>query len=361
MKVGILTYHFSNNYGAVLQAYALMEQLRLMGHEPMIVDRTPIKTDFLHRLYQIFNSNSSLYWTKFRQFQRDRLKPKTQPFYTDNEVADAIGSYNFDALIVGSDQIWRNTMCGHSYFLNFLPEDANIRRISYAASFGTSEWDTNRQDTRHIRDLLHRFNDISVREFSGQKICNDVFGVESRLVLDPTMLHDAGFYENSLLDGNPNKSSGRLVSYILGKAALPMVKSANMLAAKYGLGHHELYWLGKDLKALRLTNSVTQRHHITVDEWLREIRDAEYVVTNSFHCAVFSILFKKRFVVIEYESGGNDRLKTLTKQLGIDSKFVDIDHMNEGLSAEVDYYNVMSKLLSLRENSINYLSNALSV
>lgn len=361
MKVGILTYHFSNNYGAVLQAYALMEQLCLMGHEPMLVDRTPIKTDLLHRLYQIFNSNSSLYWTKFRQFQRDRLKPKTQPFYTDKEVADAIGLYNLDALIVGSDQIWRNTMCGHSYFLNFLSDASPVRRISYAASFGTSTWNTKRQDTELIRNLLHKFDRISVRENSGQKICNDVFDVESELVVDPTMLHEAKFYEDRILNAAPGNPSGRLVSYILGKAALSMVTTANSLAAKYSLEHHELYWLGKDLRGLKLTNILTQRHHITVEEWLSEIRDAEYVVTNSFHCAVFSILFKKKFVVLEYESGGNDRLITLLGELGIENRLckpnTDLSHI---IDAPIDYDSLMKKLVQLRNTSLDFLNNSLS-
>lgn len=361
MKIGILTYHFSNNYGAVLQTYALMEQLRIMGHQPVIVDRTPIKTDLIHRLYQVLNSNSSIFWEKFRRFQMEFLRPKTESFYTDIAVIEQIDSYNFDAIIVGSDQIWRNTMCGHSYFLNFLPEDSTVRRISYAASFGTSEWNMNRPDTEIIKKLLHRFNDISVREYSGQKICKDIFGVEANIVLDPTMLHDSLFYQNRLLNGIPNEPSGRVVSYILGKGALSMVKAANNFAEKHGMAHHELYWLSKDLKDLHLANAITQSRHIRVEEWLNEIRDAEYIVTNSFHCAVFSILFRKPFVVIEYESGGNDRLHTLTHLLGIENKFVSLDNMEEGLKAHVNYDIVMLKLQSLREDSINYLTNALTI
>ncbi len=362
MNVGILTYHFSNNYGAVLQAYALTEKLRQLGHTPLIINRTPIKPDILHRLYRLFNSNSSWFWRGFRKSALQYLKPMTEPFYTDVDLACGIKRYPLDAIIVGSDQIWRNTMCGYSYFLNFLDENSPLKRISYAASFGISHWDTKRSDTQLIKDLLHRFDNISVRENSGIEILDKVFGVKSaNLVLDPTMLHDAGFYEDNIIHKTVRVSpSGKVVSYILGKSAVNMVALANQFATDKELKHKDLYWLKKDLKKLGLLNFEGSQSHIHVEEWLREIRDAEYIVTNSFHCAVFSILFKKRFVVLEYELGGNDRLRTLLDSLNIGWHLCSTeDNISEVLERDTDYDMVFNRLSLLRDKSTDFIVNAL--
>ncbi len=361
MNVGILTYHFSNNYGAVLQAYALLEKLRQLGHSPLIINRTPIKPDLPHKLYRLLNSNSSWYWRRFSKFAQQYLQPITIPFYTDESLGRGISQYPLDAIIVGSDQIWRNTMCGYSYFLNFLEDNSSLMRISYAASFGISEWDLQRQDTKLIKDLLHRFDKISVRENTGIKILKNVFDVQSAsLVLDPTLLHDADFYEDKVIRNSSSVFSGKVVSYILGKTALNMVLLANQFAVDKGLRHKELYWLKNDLKNLGLHNYEGNQAHIQVEEWLREIRDAEYIVTNSFHCAVFSILFKKKFVVLEYELGGNDRLRTLLDSLNLGWHICSTaDNISKILERDSDYDAVFRQLSLLRDRSIEFIVNAI--
>lgn len=363
MNIGILTYHFSNNYGAVLQTYALMEYLRKAnrgGYNVLIINRTPIKADVIHWLYRLLNSNSSLFWRKFHQFDKEMLRPITKPYYKDNEMAYVVEDYGLDAIIVGSDQIWRGTMCGHSYFLNFLHENAPVKRISYAASFGTSQWDTSRKDTEYIKALLGRFDSVSVRENTGVDICHDVFGIDAELVLDPTMLHDASFYEENVIGDSMRKPSGKVVSYILGKSALPMVAAANQFAASVGKVHNELYWLSKDLSGLKLSDYERHNCHITVPEWLKEVRDADYVITNSFHCVVFSILFQKQFVVVEYEVGGNDRLYTLLSALGLTERITgNLSAIGSILKRQIAYSNCNSRLDTLKARSKSFLSKAL--
>lgn len=360
MKTGILTYHFSNNYGAVLQAFALQNTLRNLGHEPIIIDRTPIKRDVLHCLYRVLNPNSSIYWHEFQKFAHARLQPITRPFYTDKQIAEGIKEYGLDAIVVGSDQIWRGTMCGHSYFLNFLSAESPTKRVSYAASFGKSIWDEERSDTKYIGDLLRQFDHISVRENSGVDICHNIFGVDARLVLDPTLLHDAGFYIYSLQLPKSVPLSGKVVSYILGSNAKNNVDLANRFAISKQIPQNELYWLSKDLRALNLQNISPRKRHATVEEWLNEIRGAEYVVTNSFHCAVFSILFRKNFVVMDYSLGGNDRLHTLFELLGIESRMAhDYDSMCRTLSTPINYDSIHLQLLHHRRVSIDFIKNAL--
>lgn len=360
MNIGILTYHFSNNYGAVLQTYALQERLRQLGHSTIIINRTPVKTDLIHKLYQIFNSNSTIFWRRFRNFGKKYLSSTTRPFYSDEQLRKGICDYSLDAVIVGSDQVWRGTMCGHSYFLTFLPEVSSVRRISYAASFGKSEWDKNRSDTSLIRDALQRFDHVSVRENTGVNICRDVFGIEAKLTLDPTLLHEASFYEQNIIKENNCGQPSKVVSYILGKAAIDMVKAANQYAQSTGLVHSELYWLDKDLRGLNLSNIESHKEHITVQKWLKEIKDAEYVITNSFHCAVFSILFRKKFVVLEYATGGNDRLVTLLSSIGLEKRIISsVDDINNTISDEIDYELCSDRLSELRNNSELFLHYAL--
>lgn len=360
MNVGILTYHFSNNYGAVLQTYALQEKLRQLGHSTLIINRTPIKADIIHKIYQLLNSNSSLYWRRFRTFADNYLLPISRPYYTDDQLKRGISDYQLDAIVVGSDQIWRGTMCGHSYFLSFLPDNSLVRRISYAASFGKSEWDTTRADTDFIKVSLNRFHHISVRENTGVEICKEIFGINAKLVIDPTLLHDAGFYEKNIIKDGGMATSGKVISYILGKSAVNMVQAVNHFAKSHGLVHTELYWLEKDMKALQLSNFESHRSHISVAHWLSEIRDAEYVITNSFHCAVFSILFRKKFVVLEYELGGNDRLRTLLTALGLEMRIVEDDRdISKSLLNEIDYDKCFALLSNLKRRSEAYLINAL--
>lgn len=360
MKVGILTYHFSNNYGAVLQTYALQSMLSKLGHSTIIINRTPIKRDILHRIYYMLGSNSSLNWTNFSRGCKRILNPITSPFTSDLKLEQSISKYKLDAIVAGSDQIWRGRMCGRTYFLEFLRDDTKIRRISYAASFGLSKWE-NYSDTDEVNKLLHKFNHISVREQSGVEICKNQFNIEAQLVLDPTLLFGEQFYIQSLLNNKLKQTSGKVVSYILGKKAQSMVLAANQFAAGYGLKHKELYWLKKDLSSFNLHNfSSAKRQHITIEEWLTDIRDAEYVITNSFHCVVFSILFHKKFVVFSYEAGGNDRLVTLLNALGLENHICrETDNFESILQQDIDYAKVEQLLRPLRDKSMSYLNSAL--
>lgn len=345
MKVGILTYHWANNYGAVVQAYALLEKLKDMGHDAFVIDR--IRTFSSWRwLYHGYSYKHHYSWNKFQKFNKNHLVPKTPLYKSSKQLADDFANQHFDAVIVGSDQVWRETFMGHDYFLDFV--SGNCKKVSYAASFGLSKWTNGENFTAKARVLLRQFDAISVREKTGVDICKKVFGVEAQLVIDPTLLWDASFYETKLLVSSNEAELPLVASYILGVNP-EQQKIAKKMAEEEGLDYVNLWGL----------KSFVQGHY-TVVEWLQHIHDAKYIVTNSFHATVFSILFHKHFVVLNNKSGGSDRIVTLLKTLGLQRLFVDsLDEVRQMLKQPIDYQQVDEKISLLRINSLNFLNSIL--
>ena len=356
MKIGILTFHWSNNYGAVIQAYALLSKLKELGHEAYIIDRRIVYKGILRKLYHKFSYEHFFSWRKFWKDADTFLQPKTKTYTSHDELVKNFDKENFDAVIVGSDQVWRWKLIGLNYFFDFIT-DNKTKRYSYAASFGLNEWHGTDEDRNAISELLKKFNRISVREESGVKICKETFGVDAELVLDPTLLHTGDFYEQTLLKNHNRQQSGKVVSYILGKNNKKQVKEIAEWAKSINLKHNELFWTGIEHPSL-IGKSEFHANHITPTEWLNEIRNAEYIITNSFHATVFSILFQKQFVVLTHEGGGNNRLETLFNTLGIKGRNTsDIASIDTILSDEIDYDIVNKKLEESRMSSETFLKS----
>lgn len=355
MKIGILTFHWSNNYGAVIQAYALLSKLKELGYDACIIDRQIRYNGVLRRLFHRYSYQHHYSWNVFNKERKRVFSPISNPYKSHADLVNNFDNEKFDAVIVGSDQVWRWGMMGNNYFLDFLG-DGSTRRYSYAASFGLSKWEGTEEKRKEISSLLKQFNAISVRENSGVQICRETFGVDAQLVLDPTLLHDRSFYESTLLKGKPLKSNGKVVSYILGKKYKNQVLQISEWAKIKGLKHNELFWTSLDIPSL-IGRSEFHFLHVDLTTWLDEIRNAEYVITNSFHATVFCILFEKKFVVLESPGGGRDRLLTLFTSLGIGNRMVEsVDHVDSILSTQIDYTSIKDRHKGLKLNSIEFLS-----
>ena len=265
-------------------------------------------------------------------------------------------SEKLDAVVVGSDQVWRWGMMGYNYFLDFV-NDKTTRKYAYAASFGLSHWTDNGLSTAQVARLLADFSAISVRERSGVTLCKRIFGVEATQVIDPTLLYDADFYEERLLKGYPRKSGMQVVSCILGEENLEQCKDISQWAGEHGLSYIDLYHTSCTFPAL--TQSEVRCLHLSVQEWLDHIRCAEYVVTNSFHCTVFAILFRKKFVVLDNHSGGTDRIRTLLDSLQLGDRFLPsmsgLSLLRKKLDAGIDYPSVEDRLRVCRKDSLAFL------
>jgi len=348
MKIGILTLHFSKNYGAVLQTYALLSIIKVKGHTPFVIDRVPEYKSFLHKMYHRYSLKEHLSWRKLDQFVKEQLFPKTKR-YASFKSLDVFEKEKFDAIIVGSDQVWRFKVVGLNYFLDFV-RDSKIRKIAYAASFGKSNWDETDyvEDTDKIRGLLQQFNSISVREDSGVNICKNIFNVDAECVLDPTLLFTGEFYRKTLLSKYIRSDSGKIISYFLGSKKYDNINYCSSLANQYGLVYEDLYTRSSFL-------------HVSVEYWLNEICNAKYVITNSFHGMVFAILFRKFFLIINLDGGGSSRIMSLVAKLGLQKRYVDsiTDVTISKLDEYIDYDMVHERLSELRQESLRFLNSSI--
>src|SRR5690554_6820936 len=207
MKIGIITHPVIYNYGGILQNYALQQVLKDMGHEVYTIDRLP-KTKLIIKILSV-GKRALLKLTgkkvKLRSWQTqkesDIINKNTRGFvkkyiqttssiFTDTEIKKIHKKYDFDAYIVGSDQVWRrNDAHGNNdEFLAFLKNNNQVKKIAYSASFGVSEWEFNGEETKRFQKLAKLYDAISVRENAGLELCKNYLNEEAQHLVDPTML-----------------------------------------------------------------------------------------------------------------------------------------------------------------------------
>lgn len=355
MKIGILTQHFLLNYGGIIQNFALQQVLLELGHEPLTFEHDTCysRTRWLLRTAkQILKTRSlkglPVYPTyqgrignkNFIKFVLKNIRSVTVKDFTP----DLTQKYGLDAYIVGSDQVWRPAFnlgprLGNM-FLDFAGDDVN--KISYAASFGCKEWEYTEEQERMCGKLAKRFDAISVREASGVDLCKEHFGVDATLVLDPTLLLNKEDYGKVCHDVPKKEKHIFVYSLVVSEGVLAV---AEKVAEAMGLSII-VKQAGRKLKK-----------EDTIEDWFAEFRDADYVVTDSFHGMVFSIIFNKPFSIVMNPSGGNDRYLSLLSQLGLMERIVS-DELQPVFSA-IDWSDVNHRLTELRKASFEFLKTNL--
>lgn len=334
MKIGILTLPLHTNYGGILQAYALQTVLERMGHEVMVIDTPNMKAtpSFLTMGKRIAKRALGKRVEIFLERRHNREYPiisqYIQPFIDKYIHRKEISSLhelrkeNFDAIVVGSDQVWRPLYFTSLFKTNIrnaylaFAEDWNIKRIAYAASFGTDDWEYTPKQTIACRELLRKFDAVSVREESGVQLCKEHFGVEAQHVLDPTMLLDKEDYIHLIETTETTKSKGTLLNYILDETP-EKCSLMEQIAKDKGLIPFRV-----NSKVEDRTAPLEERIQPPVEQWLRGFYDAEFVVTDSFHACVFSILFNKPFVVIGNKERGMARFSSLLRLFNLESRMI---------------------------------------
>lgn len=354
MKISLVTYHCSPNHGAVMQTYALCRFLKEHGHEVEIVDirqfEPNLKTisegsNIIVRLIK-----SVIYPMRMKHIFK-RFYPKmTKHFHSVEELQQ--NPPQSDILIVGSDQVWNHKIERNkalAYYLDFGTKDA--KRISYASSFGLSEWEAGEYaSTEQVQKCFDRFNAISVRELEGQEILKKTFGKESTLVLDPTLLNDS--YPE--ISGKIVQRK-EIVCYKLNKTADYW---ENMPKVKEKLG----------LPALLLNHNYPKpgyKYHMppSVNQWVRRIGGASFVVTDSFHGVAFSIIYRRQFAAILNHNGKDSRLITLLKILHLEDRMFDSMSAlveSESLLKPIDYSKVEPYLNELKQQSFDFLLKSIN-
>lgn len=384
MRIAILTQPLSNNYGGILQAYALQNVLRSMGHEVVVLDRRPaypsvglilrrslswvkcLVRKYVLRQQDVNISNPLLEhytldkaWTyddsALRSFIRDEIA-LTSPLRSSAAMRRYVKTHGIGAVVVGSDQVWREayTPCITDFFLGFLPLNSRVGRIAYAASFGTESEPISATQLPQCVDLARKFDFISVREEAGLRLMHDVFGLDAHLVLDPTLLLPAEAYR-ALIRKEDVRPSG-LVSYVLDETDEKQ-RLITTLKDATGLPHTRLLLFPFRCRCV-------DPRCVSVSEWLAALDGADFVVTDSFHGCVFSILFRKRFVAVGNQRRGLSRFLTLLHTFGLEDRLVlsyeEFEQKRGALMMAPDYENVHSRLAERREECLQWLRGQLS-
>ena len=375
MRFGILTQPLHNNYGGLLQAYALKEVLQSMGHEVIIINRQSKKVSTFRKYGSVVKSiligrtiaptfllNESFKEEISRETRKFREKyiPNLTHLITDNEGMQDLNNMGFDAYVVGSDQCWRPRYSPsiRNYFLDFAINDNRVKRIAYAASFGVSQWEFSNEDTDVCRELLKKFNAISVREDSAIDLIKNKLGRDDAIhVLDPTMLLSKEHYNNLRESEKIPDSPGNLNVYVLDKTP-EKDKLVRQIEVKLQLKAFEVLPVKKINEQKVTKDNIEDFVYQNPAVWIRGFQDANFVVTDSFHGTVFSILHNVPFVVIGNIERGLSRFQSLLKLFGLEDRLItDVDpiKIEYFTDKKIDWARVNKILDKEREKSLEFL------
>lgn len=370
MKIAILTLNLNANYGGLLQCYALQTLLKHMGHEVKVLSAPRYKLIyyFLYPISCLKRLIRKIIQRKNIEIFRPEHRIINENIYAfiDNKIDIIICrkwnkrlAEKFDAIIVGSDQVWRPEFTPkiERFFLDFAKK-SSVKRIAYAASFGTDNPHYTIKQMRNCSQLLKKFDFISVREISGIDLCYKYFGVSASLMPDPTLLLDREDYLKLIEDDSVTEPIGDLLVYFLDttdeKIAIleDLVKDTDLLP---------FYVKAKDEKE---DISIEKRIHPSVSQWLKGFQHAKFVITDSFHGCVFSIIFNKPFIAIGNMERGLSRFITLLEQFNLQDRLIlDLNEFKmkkDYLLSDIDYDVISSLYLSQKEKALLFLKNELN-
>ena len=367
----ILTHPPIHNYGGILQAFALQQVLNKIGIQSRVIDffskkwgselskcGIRAKCSCIKNLLKIIflgtplNLPGLLYPNLFRLFKQRfmclwRLDLNRKKIFklTDNHP-----------FVVGSDQVWR---CSYArniesvpfFFLNFATPDQRKRSIAYAASFGTDEWEGTPQETEDCAKLLKQFKAVSVREHNGVDICRDVFGIEAVQMPDPTLLLEVNDYNYLIRHWYTKSISKPFIAVYLLDQTEKTTALIEEVSRVFGYNAQSLIYKPG---ARRLMD----RLPLSIPQWLRCIRDSEFVITDSFHGCVFAIIFNKPFVCLGNEKRGSARFDSLLGTFGLQDRLVtnlESDTILQILKTPIDWERVNAIRHSEQARAFDFL------
>lgn len=374
MKLGILTLPLHTNYGGILQAYALQKILQQLGHDVFIIQEKKreqklsiLKSFFVYpkrfiKKYLLGNKKQVIFLEKKIKIEYPIISKNANDFITKHlnvmiiDRFEQLRQNDFDGYIVGSDQIWRP-----KYFENIenaylkFTENWDVKRISYAPSFGTNNWEYSVKQTLKCRNLLKKFSAVSVREYSAIQLCNDYLQFSKvEHVLDPTMLLNKYDYIQLLTD-NTQCSKGSLLTYILDETN-DKKHIIDDITMKTGYIPFAVNSRIEDLSA-----PLNDRISPPVENWIRGFYDAKFVITDSFHACVFSILFHKPFIIYANSCRGLARFESLLRIFNLEKRLIRSfdEYQNIVLEDDIDWCDVDQRLEKYKKKSITFLSKNL--
>lgn len=343
MKIGIITFHHAHNCGAMLQVLALQTYLQNAGHEVSIINYHVTRID------KSYGASSSLRKYNFDKFMKENLH-LTSPFSALSELQRS--QHPYDAIIAGSDQIWNDSILGgldSAYFCNF--GNPQTRRIIYGASLGT---DTLSKCSRFLLSRFLQYPDyISVREASALPLIQALTEKPVAQVLDPTLLPHPDFFR-LLAAPAEHQTEYIYLHYVhISGENPPLDHAAASLSLATGLP------ICKNRPGRRFAHELADCGDDGPKEFLSRILNARYVVSDSFHANVFSILFHKHFLTV-LPLKRPERLVALLRSLSLSAHLYRDDFSENEFLSLPDYASSLNKfLIPLRRQSEEYLHRAL--
>lgn len=339
-RVNLLTIHFGNSYGAVMQTYATCKLLEEAGHTVTVINLTTPrrKIDILSPQY----IKSAIRYYTFNKFKKQFFSPMTHEGYSINEcrIPDA------DYTVVGSDQVWNRDITGRfgkTFFLDFVNDSQ--KRVSLSSSFGKSIWNEDEAYTKEVKRELEKFTALSVREHTAVDILHDTFGLEAVQLLDPSLGY--GKFEHLILNDTPTE---QIFPFLL-NTSNEAKKRAELIAKETAtpIFKHTSY---------TATFSNSPRH------WLTNIHNAKYVITDSFHGLALSIIYHKHFFVFCADPKKFTRLQSLLQLIGHEKRFItseeDFMKRKEQLMRPIDYTSVDAILKKEQEKYREFIRKNIS-
>ena len=304
MKIGILSYHNSVNYGAVLQILALKATLEKMGAEVSVVDYSAIASEYgQFSLRKAIENNGAIRaLAKFAYFnliakkhiimKKEKFEEFTREYFNLSPQYKSVDEFeknnDFDVIICGSDQIWNPEITNGFNPMLFCDFNSDrIKKYSYAASVGDVKIISSEDKKNEFLNLIKNFHQIAVREKELAEFISENTSFNPLVTLDPTLLLDAGEYDK--VEGNKKAKKDYVLIYQLARYPKTM-EVAKQLAKE------------NNLKIIEIINNpyIKNKNNLmefsaSPGEFVNLMKNAKYVITNSFHGTVFSIIFKKNF------------------------------------------------------------------
>ena len=374
MNIAIITLPLHTNYGGLLQAYALKHTLEQQGHKVDVIDlkdKMPapkgLKAPFIYlrRMASALFKGTEVFREKRYARELPVVAANTSRFVDEYISPRLVKDYGdikegeYDAFVVGSDQVWRPLYFRdiEDAFLKFA-EGWDVKRIAYAASFGTDRLEYEYMQLEVCGKLLDKFDAVSVREDSAVTMCEEWLDYEDAAhVADPVMLLGSDEIASLAANAENRPAKGKIMTYILD----PSKEKSAAVDFMSRVTAAQVYDASVNPYARELP--LSERVVPSLEQWIAGFADADFVITDSFHGCVLSILMHKKFLAVGNSRRGMARLSSLLNMFGLEGRLVHgIDPEDDGeyFLSDIDWEDVDEKLKAFREHSVKFLLDALA-
>lgn len=367
-KIGIITFHNSYNCGSMLESYAIQTFISKNIDETEIIDYS---SSGQKELYSVFEKNNSVkkiiknililpHYKRVLLNNKKYEEFKTKNFnLSDNVSENNINDKKYKAVVAGSDQIWNVTISDFNE-VYLLPWVINAKKIAYAPSFGAKNPLKFYKKKDDFIKMLKDFDALSVREYNGQKWIKDMINVEVPVLLDPTLLLEAKDYDE--IEDKEFNPSYKYIFFYSPAFNRDICRFVKKIADKYNL--KIITWSTKSyyIKLIKKFGFILPPYESPA-VYLHLIKNAELVLTTSYHGTIFSTIYRKRFFTIKNGGmyGDDDRVKTLLDQINMQQNLIPYEFdENFNYLQDVNYDNYDTKISNLKIKSIQFLKNTLS-